>query len=311
MNRKSVDWKGYWVASTTPFTAEGALDETAFRELLRLYHKQGVHGVLINGTSGEWFSQSDAERRRVAEIAVEELKGKMTVVVGCTSFTASHTAELGRHLKEIGADGLLSTPPPYVAPTAREITAFFKEISDKVDMPIMVYNWARGVHTEITADIALELARIDRIVSLKDSTTNRMQQLRTLEAVGDKLVVFSGFVSRLGLAVLRGIGGDGNIDGGPLGTKFGVPYYEAVWAGDDAAALRLAASYETLMGPMLHSDWSAPYGAPQSQIKATMNMLGWPGGYPRPPLLPVDDAEALAALRRIVTDGGLMQKAAA
>jgi 4-hydroxy-tetrahydrodipicolinate synthase len=311
MNRDYVDWKGYWVATPTPFTREGALDENAFRESLRLYHCEGVHGVLVNGTTGEWFSQSDAERRRVAEIAVEELKGKMPVVIGCTTFTPSHSIELGRHAHEIGADGMMSTPPPYAAPTAREIVAFYKAISDKVELPVMVYNWARGTHVEITWDIAAELAQIDRVVSLKDSTTNRVQAIRTLEEVGDKLRIFSGFISTLGLALLRGMGGDGNIDGGGLAAPFGVAFYEAVWRNDDAAAKRAIYSYGNVLGPIINPDWSARFGSPQAQLKAAMNILGQPGGYPRPPLLPVDDKESLAALREILSNAGLLSKAAA
>ena len=145
-----MDWKGYWVAAPTPFTASGQLDEAGLRAELQLYLKQGVHGVLVNGTTGEWFSQTDAERRRVAEIAVEELTGRIPVVIGCTTYTAATTIELGRHAREIGASGLLSTPPPYVAPTPKEIVAFYRAISDAVDLPIMVYNWARGVAVEIT-----------------------------------------------------------------------------------------------------------------------------------------------------------------
>ena len=94
---------------------------------------------------------------------------------------------------------MLSTPPPYAAPTAREIIAFFKAISDNVDLPIMVYNWSRGVVVEITAEIALELAKIDRIVAIKDSTNNKAQALHTLEKVNDKVRIFGGFINRLGL----------------------------------------------------------------------------------------------------------------
>ena len=93
MNRDDVNWRGYWVAAPTPFTQEGVLDENLWGQELRLYHGQGVHGVLVNGTTGEWFSQSDAERRRVAEVAVEELRGKIPVVIGCTTYTAAHSAE--------------------------------------------------------------------------------------------------------------------------------------------------------------------------------------------------------------------------
>jgi 1-pyrroline-4-hydroxy-2-carboxylate deaminase len=305
MDRDSVDWKGYWIAAPTPFTATGALDETALRGVLKLYRVQGVHGVLVNGTTGEWFAQSEAERRRVAEIAVEELGGRIPVVIGCTTFTPSQTIALGRHAREIGADGMLSTPPPYAAPTPREIVAFFSAISDNVNLPIMVYNWARGTAVEITWETALELARIDRVVAIKDSTANVHQALTTLEKVGDRVRVFGGFINRLGLSVLRGLGGDGNIDGGGLGAMFAVAFYEAFWRGEVAASAQAADRYVALMTKLVRPDWSGVFGSPQSQIKACMNMLGQPGGYVRPPLLPIDSPQDLASLRRILGDAGL------
>jgi dihydrodipicolinate synthase/N-acetylneuraminate lyase len=310
MNRDSVGWQGYWIAVPTPFTAVGTLDEGALRGILRLYHGQGVHGVLVNGTTGEWFSQNEAERRRVAEIAVEELAGKIPVVIGCTTFTPSQTIALGRHARDIGADGILSTPPPYAAPTPREIVAYFAAISDGVDLPIMVYNWARGVTVEITWQVALELAKIRNIVAIKDSTTNRVQALTTLEKVGDRLRVFGGFIDRLGLSVLRGLGGDGNIDGGGLGARFAVAFYEAFWRGDFAASEQAAGRYIGLMTRLIRPDWSGVFGSPQAQIKACMNMLGQAGGHVRPPLLPIDDPRDLEALRRLLDDAGLLTDAA-
>jgi 4-hydroxy-tetrahydrodipicolinate synthase len=295
------------VAAPTPFTAFGALDETAWRAVLRLYLRQGVHGVLVNGTTGEWFSQTEAERRRVATIAVEELGGRIPVVIGCTSFTAAATIELGRHAQEIGADGMLSTPPPYVSPTPREIVAFFQTISDAVTLPIMVYNWARGVAVEITWETALQLARIDRVVAIKDSTVNGMQALATLEKVIGEVRVFGNFINPLGFAVLEGLGGDGNIDGGSLGADFAVAYYRAVWSGDKAAALRAADQYGALMSQLVRPDWSGKIASPQSQLKAAMNILGQHGGFPRPPLLPVDDAGGIEALRRILASSGLLR----
>jgi dihydrodipicolinate synthase/N-acetylneuraminate lyase len=307
MNRDNVSWRGYWVAAPTPFTREGALDERLWREELRLYHEQGVHGILVNGTTGEWFSQSDDERRRVAEIAVGELRGKMPVVIGCTTYTAAHSAELGRHAKDIGADGILSTPPPYAAPTSREIVAFYQTISDRVDLPLMVYNWARGVVVEITADTALELTKIDHVVAIKDSTANRMQALATLEKVVDRIRVFGGFINQLGLAVLRGLGGDGSIDGGGLGAPFAVAFYEAFWRGDFPAAGAAADRYVALMSQLISPDWSGVYGSPQTQIKACMQMLGQPGGWPRAPLCAIEDPRSLAALRDILASAGLLR----
>jgi 1-pyrroline-4-hydroxy-2-carboxylate deaminase len=203
MDRDSVDWKGYWIAAPTPFTEVGTLNERALRSVLRLYYDQGIHGVLVNGTTGEWFSQTETERQRVAEIAVEELGGKIPVVIGCTTFTPSQTIALGLHAREIGADGMLSTPPPYAAPTPREIIAFFSAISDSVDLPIMVYNWARGVGVEITWETAIELAKIRGVVAIKDSTVNRIQAFKTLEKVGDRVRIFGGFIESWPICTAR------------------------------------------------------------------------------------------------------------
>jgi len=306
VDRTSIDWKGYWIAAPTAFTKAGALDEGAFRAMLQLHLGQGVHGFLVNGSTGEWFSQSDDERRRVAEIAVETVKGKVPVVIGCTTYTAKQTIEFGRHAKGIGASGILSTPPPYAAPTSEEIVAFYKTISDGVDMPLMVYNWARGVVVEIMWQTALELTKIDHVVAIKDSTTSRSQFLDTLEKVGDRVRIFGGLVNRIGLAILRGgLGGDGSIDGGGLGATFAVDFYEAYWRKDFAAATVAADRYSQLMSQLIRPDWSGAFGSPQSQIKACMNLLGQPGGYPRAPLLPITDPEKLEALTCILASAGL------
>ncbi len=97
MTRDDVDWRGYWPACPTPFAEDGSYDAEAHRALLDWYVGEGMHGVFVNGTTGEWFSQSPEERRLVAENAIEAVAGRLTVVVGCTSYTAREAAELGRH----------------------------------------------------------------------------------------------------------------------------------------------------------------------------------------------------------------------
>ena len=70
-------WKGYWAASPTPFAAGGGIETEWLDETIRYFLSQGVHGLLINGSSGEWFSQSIAERRTVAEAAVRAVGGSV------------------------------------------------------------------------------------------------------------------------------------------------------------------------------------------------------------------------------------------
>ena len=88
MNRDDVSWRGYWPACPTPFHQDGSYDPESHRALLELYLALGVHGVLINGTTGEWFSQTADERRLVAETAIDQVAGRVPVVVGCAAYTA-------------------------------------------------------------------------------------------------------------------------------------------------------------------------------------------------------------------------------
>ncbi|MEV7012586.1 dihydrodipicolinate synthase family protein [Streptosporangium sp. NPDC051022] len=309
MDRDDVTWHGYWPAAPTPFTREGTLDENAWRALLRLYAAQGVHGVLVNGSTGEWFSQSAAERRRVAEIAVAELSGRVPVVVGITAYTAAEAIELARHAAETGADGVLATPPPYVHPGPEDILAFYSQVSSATDLPFMVYNWPRGVAVDISAHPGLmaRLADLDRVVAIKDSTGDWLRMLGTVEAVVDRVRVFGSFLHRRGLAVLLELGGDGNIDGGGMGAPFAVPYYEAVEAGDARTARGWVDRYAALSSRLINPDYSGVYGTPIAQLKAAMAMLGQPGGHVRPPLLPITDARSLEAIATVLAESGLVE----
>lgn len=310
MNRETVNWRGYWPAAPTPFTRDGALDESAWRGVLRLYLGQGMHGILVNGTTGEWYAQTDEERRRVAEIAMDEVGGKMTVVVGCTTYTAAQTCELARHARSIGADGILSTPPPYAAPEVDEIVEFYRTISARVDIPLMIYNWPRGSYLDMPTDLILRLADIPSVVAIKHSTPNRAHFFQTLEAVVDRIRVFGNFVNPVALAVLKEVGGDGYIGGGALLGAELPEFFELVWRRESGRAKLIAQRQDLLARQLVNPDLGGRHASNPSWLKAAMNMLGQPGGYPRPPHLPVEDPEKLAAIRRALTSVGLTREVA-
>jgi len=306
MQRRDVDWCGYWAAAPTPFTADGRLDEEAWRDVLRLYRSQGVHGVLVNGTTGEWFSQSPDERLLVAQIAAEELGDTATtVVIGCGSFTPAETARYAEHARQIGADGALTTPPPYVHPTPEEIYAFYAQVTEAVDIPWMVYNWPRGVAVDIPVETLSRLADLDRVVAIKDSTGDELKALEACEAVAERVRFFGRFIHRRGMAFLTGLGGDGNIDGGGVGAPFAVPFYEAVWREDRTEARQWSDRYTGLAARLVNGDYSAKFASPTAQVKAAMNLLGQPGGQVRPPLVPLTDAERIAHLGAALRASGL------
>ncbi|MCU1657721.1 MAG: 4-hydroxy-tetrahydrodipicolinate synthase, partial [Pseudonocardiales bacterium] len=259
----------------------------------------------------EWFSQSPTERRRVLEIAVATAAGRLPVVAGVSAYTASEAITLAEHAAATGAHGVLATPPPYVCPSPDEIVAFYAEVSAATDLPFMIYNWPRGVAVDIAAHggLAQRLADLDHVVAIKDSTGDWMRMLDTVEAVSAQVRVFGSFLHRRGLAVLRGLGGDGNIDGGGVGAPFAVPYYDAVRAGDWVAAQVHVDRYTELSGSLIRPDYSGIFASPISQLKAVMALLGQPGGLVRPPLLPLTDAQALAAIEKVLARTGLLASA--
>ncbi|MFI6314032.1 dihydrodipicolinate synthase family protein [Nocardia fusca] len=307
MNRDDVAWSGYWPAAPTPFGPAGDLDTDALAALMNLYADMEVDGVLVNGSTGEWFSQTDDERRTVAEVAVDAVAGRFPVVIGVSAYTAKQSSELAVHAAATGADGVLATPPPYVHTSADETVQFFRTVSTATALPFMVYNWPRGVSLDLGTIPGLfsRLADLDQVVAIKDSTGDWLSMLDTVETVSDRVRVFGSFLHRRGLAALLELGGDGNIDGGGVGAPYAVPFYRAVAARDAGTAREWVDKYRALSGRLVDPDYSGVYASPIPQLKAVMKLLGQPGGEVREPLLPITDSATLDALRDIVAASGI------
>jgi 4-hydroxy-tetrahydrodipicolinate synthase len=308
--RDLISWRGYWPASPTPFGPDGALDLPALKETVRLYVDHGVHGILVNGTTGEWWAQTQAEREDVARVAVDAARGAVPVVVGVTHYMLDESVRLARSAAEAGASGVLSTVPPYVHPTDREALAWYRRLAERSPLPVMVYNWPRGAGVDLSDDVLAELARTENIAAIKESSGDELKTLAVLERVAGQVRFFARFVSRRGLAVLRELGGDGNIDGGGIGAIFGSGFYDAVWSADYPRARGLAARYQAVSGALVRADYGGRFGSPVAQVKAVMRVLGQPGGFVRSPLLDVADSVARNAVERAFTDSGLLAELA-
>ncbi|MEV7429461.1 dihydrodipicolinate synthase family protein [Nocardioides sp. NPDC092400] len=307
MNRDDVDWQGYFPAFVTPFTADGDLDLDTLAALVDHYVAEGMHGIVVNGTCGEWFSQTDDERRQVAEAAAAQAAGRLRVIVGCTAYTAEQSAELGRHALASGVDGVLVSPPPYAKLFAPEVVAFYEEISALVDGPLTVYNWPWGSGVDIDTELADRLADVPNVVAIKDSTPDADQFFATSRRVRDRVRVFGPYLGERGLEELTTHGGDGTVGGGSLFGRPDPQYWEDVWAGDIDAARAHAVRSDRLFPQLwLPGGWAGKYGAYQSQLKALMHMLGQPAGHVRRPRLPVTDPAALAEMRAVLVREGLL-----
>ena len=83
--KASAKWRGSWPAVVTPFSEDGSIDEAAFRQNIRMLIEDRVHGIVVAGTTGEYWALDDEERKRLFDAAAEEAVGRITVVGGCTS----------------------------------------------------------------------------------------------------------------------------------------------------------------------------------------------------------------------------------
>jgi dihydrodipicolinate synthase/N-acetylneuraminate lyase len=311
MDRNDVSWQGYWAACPTPYGEQGELELDLLRALLDCYLEQGIHGVFVNGTTGEWFSQTDDEREQVAQAAVAHVAGRIPVVIGVSGYTAKAAVELGRRAIAAGADGIAASPPAYSRTLPDETVAFFEDIATELpDARLMIYNWPPGTNVDIAAELATRLVEIDNIVALKDSTGNFEQFVETTRTVVDRVRVFGPFMSSAGYDALRAGGGDGVIGGGSILGPADPQFWEAHWRGEEIYCLEHAARTDRLFEKLwLPGGWRGRFGHYQSQLKAIMSMIGQPGGTVRPPRLPVTDPSKLAAIREILVEEGILEPA--
>lgn len=184
-------FKGSIVALITPFR-EGKVDAVAFKDFVDWQIKQGTHGVVPVGTTGESPTLSHEEHRLVVSLTVEVAKGRVPVIAGTGSNSTEEAIALTRHAKEAGADAALVVTPYYNKPSQEGLYQHYKAIHDAVDLPIIIYNIpARSVIDMSVATMA-RLAKLPNIVGVKDATADLARPLRTRVEIGPDFCQLSG-----------------------------------------------------------------------------------------------------------------------
>ena len=290
MDRSSVDWRGYFPAITTPFTRDRQLDESGLQRLLEWLAAEGMHGIVVAGTTGEWFSLSDTERRILLSITGRQLRGRLTLIAGCNAFGADRVIEYAEMARESGFDGILVTPPPYIVPNEEEIFAFYRHVSQHVRLPICIYNWPPGTNVDMSCELLERLADLDRIVAVKNSTGRLDRFIQSFFALKDRLRVFGFSMDELGATLVRTHGGDGTMGAGAVLGRDHPDFYNHLWRGDVAAALRCGARDRVLMKEWFTENLVGRFASAQAILKEALNAQGLPGGYPRPPILELTEA---------------------
>ncbi len=303
MNDGKVTWKGNFPAVVTPFTADGSIDEKKFADNIELLLSEGANGVVVSGSNGESWALKGSERLSLFRLAREVAGPGPTVIGGTGSIPTGDVAELTQAARDTGIDGAMIMPPYYCGASRREVVAHFHAISDAAKFPILVYNSPKSTGVDIVADFAAELADVEWVVAIKQSTLDFTVFEQTVVACQGRIEVFTGHSGKRGLAsILSGASGFvSSLDSHVFGRE-GISLYEHSASGDYEAARKIQ------MRTLALDRGVAGLGSGPSVMKAAMNMLGRPGGVPRLPLLEASPAEK-ESIRKVLDSLDLFSQA--
>jgi len=272
---------GCGTAIVTPFTSAGRLDEAALRGLVEWQVQEGVRMLIPCGSTGEAATLTIEEHRRVVEITVEQVNGRIPVIAGAGSNDTQRAIALSRDMQAIGATHLLQVTPMYNKPPQRALLAHFRAIADAVPLPIVLYNVPGRTAVNLEPATCLELAADARFVAVKEASGNLAQIGRIVRERPDGFRVLSGD-DGLTLAVMAE-GGDGVISVvSNVVPRLVVQLCDAMLRGDLPSARERAAR----MAPITDAAFVESNPIP---VKAMLAAMGRCADVLRLPLVPLDD----------------------
>ena len=204
---------GSMVAIATPMHEDGSLDYPALRSLLDWHVAEGTDAIVIVGTSGESPTVSVEEHCELIRVAVEQIKGRISVIAGTGGNSTREAIELTEFAKKVGANASLQVVPYYNKPTQDGMYAHFKTIAEKVDLPVILYNVPGRTVADLSNDTTIRLAQVPGVIGIKDATGNLergsflLAELKSKKL--DHFAVYSG--DDLTAIFLMLMGGHGNI----------------------------------------------------------------------------------------------------
>lgn len=173
---------GLYTAIVTPFDSQGKLDKEGLRQNLRYQLAHQVDGIVVRGSTGEDPTLNSEEKQAVVEIAVEEVKGKATLIVGTGSYSTQQTIEATQKAKAMGADAALIVTPYYNKPTQEGLYRHFAAICETVSFPICVYNVQGRTGQNLQTETLQRLMQFPSIIGVKEASGNIMQMNEVIDS---------------------------------------------------------------------------------------------------------------------------------
>jgi len=278
--------EGTVVAMVTPFTEDDVVDEAGLRENINYLIENGVDGLLVAGTTGESATITHEEQRRMIDILVDEVNGRVRTVAGAGSNSSREAMGLVEYAEDAGADAALVITPYYNKPQPHGLIEHYTMLEEAADIPLIIYNVPSRTGTDIDVDTVAELAKLDGIIGIKEASPDldkvSMLRSRLMDLGLDDFTVLSGN-DNLTLPMIS-MGAEGvisvvaNVDPARMSRLVN----EAL-SGDYEAAMKTHYELYSLMKVLFIESNPVP-------VKEALNMMGRPAGHVRMPLAPLQDA---------------------
>ena len=276
----AAEFRGSYTVSVTPFTAGGAeIDYAALKRFLDWQIECGVPGVIILGTTGEFLTLADDERRAYVDATVRHVAGRMHVLVGAMNAYTPKAASYAKMAEDLGADGLMILPPYYYTPTEDEIFGYYKAICAATRLPIMLYNNPFTSNVDMPSKLVARLtAAFEQVRYIKEASTDVGRVFDIVRDTGGVMNVFAG--ERIVESFL--LGAVGYVD--PFGNY--IPRAtQRLWRLLEAGRIDDARKIQKHITRIEHTiaEGHPTYGH-QCYSKALAAVAGYPMGDVRPPL---------------------------
>lgn len=268
--------QGVMPALITPFTRDGDINEEGFRQVIDYTISKGVTGVVPAGTTGEFSYMRTEERKKLLKLTVEYVDGRVPIVAGTGQHSTRATVELTKYAADIGCDAALVISPYYLRPADKGYYDHYATVARKGNLPIIMYNIPQCTLGVLNSNVVEDLAELDNIVGIKDSSGNVPYMLELIQKLKGKIEVLCGadecFLSSIAAGSKAAIMASANVI-----PHIWLEIMKLVKEGNLEKAAELQSEAQTFARMVLK------YGA-APPIKSALKMMGIDAGKSRMPL---------------------------
>ncbi|MET7610195.1 4-hydroxy-tetrahydrodipicolinate synthase [Streptomyces seoulensis] len=294
MRQRNAPFGRTLCAMVTPFTPAGTLDVDGAARLATRLVAGGCDGLVLNGTTGESPTTTDAEKSELIAVVRAAVGPAVPLVAGVGTADTRHTVELTLAAEKAGADAVLVVTPYYSRPQQAAVEAHFRQVADASGLPLMLYDIPGRTGTRLTPATIIRLAEHPRVIAVKDCSYDFLGTQKVLAVT--ELAYYAGCDEHILPLYATGAAGC-------VSTVANVAPREvaAILAAFDAGDTALAAELQSCVTPLIESLMASDLPGTVT-TKALLNALHLPAGPVRPPLL-APDAKTTADLLALYEAG--------